>query len=116
MYFDLHESTGGMDFCYDPDDAGGDDDDDPPGNTNKVTYKGRDFCTSARPCGRCVGDCDGDRGCAGDLRCFQRSGNEPIPGCAGGDDEATREFACLLAVLCFEFCLIQPVVSHHVLL
>jgi hypothetical protein len=32
---------------------------------------------------QCQGDCDADSDCAGTLRCHQRSGNEPVPGCDG---------------------------------
>ena len=37
--------------------------------------------------GRCQGDCDGDENCSGDLVCFKRNGNTPVPGC-GGDHSA----------------------------
>jgi len=37
------------------------------------------------PLGECEGDCDDDNDCAGDLKCFQRSGTEAVPGCASGD-------------------------------
>ena len=33
--------------------------------------------------GDCEGDCDKDADCTGDLICFQRSGNEVVPGCVG---------------------------------
>ena len=31
----------------------------------------------------CQGDCDSDRDCAPGLKCYERSGNEPVPGCTG---------------------------------
>ena len=31
----------------------------------------------------CIGECDSDSQCAGNLRCFQRGNGEPVPGCAG---------------------------------
>jgi hypothetical protein len=31
----------------------------------------------------CQGDCDHDSDCAGDLKCFQRDGTTPVPGCLG---------------------------------
>ena len=31
----------------------------------------------------CEGDCDGDSQCAPGLKCFQRDGLEPVPGCSG---------------------------------
>ena len=39
---------------------------------------------SAFPLGMCRGDCDNDNECAGNLVCFQRDGNEPVPGCSMG--------------------------------
>jgi surface protein len=33
--------------------------------------------------GICEGDCDSDSHCAGNLICFQRGSNEPVPGCSG---------------------------------
>ncbi|CAB9518566.1 expressed unknown protein [Seminavis robusta] len=39
--------------------------------------------SSAFPLSRCEGDCDDDGECQGSLTCFQRSGNEPVPGCVG---------------------------------
>mmetsp|Transcript_37708 Transcript_37708/g.91757 ORF Transcript_37708/g.91757 Transcript_37708/m.91757 type:complete len:656 (-) Transcript_37708:53-2020(-) len=35
------------------------------------------------PLAVCVGDCDDDSECGEGLRCFQRSGDEPVPGCDG---------------------------------
>ena len=31
----------------------------------------------------CEGDCDRDADCAPGLKCFQRGGLEPVPGCSG---------------------------------
>jgi hypothetical protein len=39
--------------------------------------------SSAFPLGKCEGDCDGDSDCSGNLKCFQRSGTEAVPGCEG---------------------------------
>jgi hypothetical protein len=33
----------------------------------------------------CQGDCDEDDDCEGDLVCFQRDGDKPVPGCSGSD-------------------------------
>ena len=38
---------------------------------------------SARNLQRCVGECDSNAQCAPGLLCFQRSNDEPIPGCKG---------------------------------
>jgi PKD repeat protein len=35
------------------------------------------------PLQRCQSDCDSDNDCAADLICFERNGNEAIPGCSG---------------------------------
>ena len=37
---------------------------------------------TANKLGRCEGDCDGGQ-CLPGLKCFQRNGNEKIPGCSG---------------------------------
>jgi hypothetical protein len=39
--------------------------------------------TSAYPLKVCQGDCDNDDECEGNLKCFERSGQESIPGCTG---------------------------------
>ena len=42
------------------------------------------------PLGECQGDCDEDSDCSPGMYCFQRNAvNEPVPGCAGGDKDAT---------------------------
>mmetsp|Transcript_28492 Transcript_28492/g.61197 ORF Transcript_28492/g.61197 Transcript_28492/m.61197 type:complete len:682 (+) Transcript_28492:175-2220(+) len=50
------------------------------------------------PLGECQGDCDLDTDCQGSLTCFQRSGNEPVPGCSGtgtsGKDYCYAGAAC----------------------
>mmetsp|Transcript_4422 Transcript_4422/g.10022 ORF Transcript_4422/g.10022 Transcript_4422/m.10022 type:complete len:164 (-) Transcript_4422:209-700(-) len=60
--------TSGTDYCLEPPVLHGD------------SY---DYCSSSQVCGRCAGDCDSHRECAGDLVCFSRSGTEPVPGCSG---------------------------------
>ena len=37
-------------------------------------------------------DCDNDDQCAGDLRCFQRSGTTEIPGCTGSSEFPGDDF------------------------
>jgi hypothetical protein len=44
--------------------------------------------TSQTKLGKCQGDCDKNSDCQDGLKCFQRQGNEPVPGCytgPGGD-------------------------------
>ena len=45
-------------------------------------------CTIDSPCGECQGDCNRDSDCGDGLRCFQRSGDEPVPGCRGASVRA----------------------------
>ena len=40
-------------------------------------------CSSSSPCTICQGDCDNDDQCAPGLKCFERSGTTPVPGCRG---------------------------------
>lgn len=72
--------------------GGGVDDDegDQPPGSDTINYLASDYCNTRR-CRLCQGDCDNDGQCEGTLKCFQRSGNEPVPGCKGGDDSKTRE-------------------------
>ena len=52
-------------------------------NTGQIKNLGASGCTSSAPCAACAGDCDSDRDCAGNLKCFQRNTNGPgPPGCA----------------------------------
>ena len=37
----------------------------------------------AGKCDVCQGDCDSDADCKSGLRCFQRNGLTPVPGCSG---------------------------------
>ena len=54
-------------------------------------------CSNRRPCNVCQGDCDSDRQCRGNLKCFQRQGRRtgslPVPGCSGNlvDSKSTLE-------------------------
>jgi hypothetical protein len=42
---------------------------------------GRGVCGADYPCGLCQGQCETDDDCKGVLQCFERDGNEAIPGC-----------------------------------
>jgi hypothetical protein len=62
----------GKDYCYQPEEDG------------DLTIEGNNGTpSSAFPLGLCEGDCDNDSQCAAGLRCFQRDGTEPVPGCSG---------------------------------
>ncbi len=43
----------------------------------------------------CLGDCDVDDDCKGNLVCFQRDKNEAVPGCDGGEDDGTPTDYCI---------------------
>eukprot|EP01049_Picozoa_sp_SAG25_P005918 SAG25_NODE_422_length_8201_cov_86.324940_1_plen_2351_part_10 len=49
----------------------------------KVIGDNSDACTATNKCGQCEGDCDSDQDCRAGLKCFQRSGYAPVPGCSG---------------------------------
>eukprot|EP00562_Extubocellulus_spinifer_P025987 CAMPEP_0178673474 /NCGR_PEP_ID=MMETSP0698-20121128/34324_1 /TAXON_ID=265572 /ORGANISM="Extubocellulus spinifer, Strain CCMP396" /LENGTH=425 /DNA_ID=CAMNT_0020317493 /DNA_START=14 /DNA_END=1288 /DNA_ORIENTATION=- len=59
------------------------------GRPSLASY-GRDGCDDDYPCDKCTGDCDDNSNCMGNLKCFQRSGRQDVPGCSGdgvsGDD------------------------------
>ncbi len=44
--------------------------------------------------GRCEGDCDQDSDCRGTLKCLQRNGGEPVPGCGGGTMDGSKTDYC----------------------
>jgi hypothetical protein len=48
------------------------------------------FGTPWGPLERCQGDCDVDTECRGDLKCFQRVANEPVPGCLDESSGSNR--------------------------
>jgi len=48
------------------------------------------------PLGTCLGDCDSDNECAGDLVCFTRDGTEEVPGCSGVGIEGN------------DYCIVRP--------
>lgn len=47
------------------------------------------------PLGRCQGDCDDDTQCMYGLRCYQRDANTTVPGCSGGEEDATPSDYCI---------------------
>jgi hypothetical protein len=49
--------------------------------THEVVNKGVSGCSNTKRCGLCQGDCDSDLECAPSLKCFQRNGLQPVPGC-----------------------------------
>lgn len=52
---------------------------------------GSSYCTPTSRCQACFGDCDTDSDCLPGLTCFQRAGNEAVPGCSGSGS-ATYDF------------------------
>jgi len=51
---------------------------------------------SVMPLQLCEGDCDKDEDCALGLICFQRTSNEDVPGCIGGESDAEKTDYCIL--------------------
>ena len=49
-----------------------------------LRLKNNTKCSSSHPCEVCQGDCDSDDQCQGTSKCFQRNGDEQVPGCFGG--------------------------------
>jgi len=45
-------------------------------------YFGGAKCTDTNQCGLCMGICEKDSECKGDLKCFLRTGEETVPGCS----------------------------------
>jgi hypothetical protein len=48
-----------------------------------LKLKNNTKCGVNHPCDLCQGSCSSDFECSGDMRCFQRDGNEQVPGCFG---------------------------------
>ncbi|CAB9505694.1 expressed unknown protein [Seminavis robusta] len=57
-----------------------------PPNLPELTTSGNDGTFDVYPLTECSGDCDTDDDCEGDLVCFQRQMDEPVPGCSGDGD------------------------------
>ena len=47
------------------------------------------------PLAMCEGDCDYDSDCKGDLKCFQRDGDESVPGCEDSEYATTLYDYCV---------------------
>ena len=66
--------TWAKDYCYDPSSI--------PNHGKDLIYFPEE-CAPNRPCQNCEGDCDRDEDCFGNLRCYQRNGQDHVPGCNG---------------------------------
>ncbi|CAJ1960336.1 unnamed protein product [Cylindrotheca closterium] len=51
--------------------------------------------TNKPPYGICQGDCDTSADCQTGLICYQRSRGEPVPGCSGGENDASNNDYCI---------------------
>jgi predicted DNA-binding transcriptional regulator len=78
--------TRSVDFCYDA-----------TAGTNmglvhhNLVNKGWSGCSNTKPCAMCEGDCDSDKQCTAPLKCFQRNGNQRVPGCSNrGNSKKTK--------------------------
>ena len=61
----------------------------------RLVSLGGSGCTETQPCRKCQGDCDSDKDCHGGLKCFQREGNQQVPGCdVGGSDDVKGHDYC----------------------
>lgn len=77
------------DYCVKPDPYPNKPSDPSPPPRQRLQFVGNNGIPSdVFPLGKCQGDCDTDDECAGDLVCFQRDGNEHVPGCSGNDPTA----------------------------
>lgn len=57
-------------------------------------------CSSDEPCPVCYGDCDSDRHCKGNLRCYHRfNAGEDMPFCTGSEDQENSKY-CLAWSYC----------------
>ena len=54
-----------------------------PNSLPSLLFVGNDGTFEVYPLSECMGDCDMNDDCAGDLICMQRIANEPVPGCQG---------------------------------
>ena len=55
--------------------------------------------TDEKPLGVCQGHCKIDADCAEGLFCFGRAACHPVPGCLGGEDDASRTNYCVKPIL-----------------
>jgi hypothetical protein len=80
------KKTRSVDFCYDA----------TAGNNmglvhHNLVNKGWAGCSNTKPCAMCEGDCDSDKQCTAPLKCFQRNGNQRVPGCSNrGNTKKTK--------------------------
>ena len=66
-----------------------------------IEDNGDGYCTEDEPCEQCVGDCDKDNECIGDLICCKRYRYDQVPTCSGGDENGSSKFAlCLSLQMC----------------
>jgi hypothetical protein len=70
-------SMSDLDYCYDPADLAAD----------HSTLTNYGWTPAGAPMGKCVGDCDHNGHCTGDLVCQQRQGSEPVHGCSGSAED-----------------------------
>ena len=65
-------------------------------NTNGMLFTyGEDPGSLVTPLAMCEGDCDYDSDCKGDLICFQRDGDESVPGCDDSQYATTGYAYCV---------------------
>lgn len=103
------ESESLTDYCVLPPDGSGRSPTAPvdPPTTPATTSPGADLpvlsyrtpldpeCSASNPCEKCMGDCDIDDDCAGDLVCPDRNAGEAVPGCTGTDN-SSKSILCVI--------------------
>ena len=72
------------DYCYDDKNVAN------TASSNFPLTKTMVVWSSNRPSKKCHGDCNSDSDCEGSYQCFQRDGNERVPGCTVGDEVSSN--------------------------
>jgi cullin-associated NEDD8-dissociated protein 1 len=86
---DVSTAPGGdWDYCYNPASRI------LTGDELDLVDNGGSACSPSNPCPVCHGDCDDDSQCQGELKCFQRSEGEAVPGCLDGPGILTAHDFC----------------------
>lgn len=59
---------------------------------------GSEGCSPSNPCPQCYGDCDEDDECEGDLECYKRVPGDPVPSCAGGEQQDNCKKCTIISI------------------
>lgn len=72
-----------VDYCVGDRSTNAEDNEDDDDGEGELADVAGDLDDASAPLRRCEADCDGDGECAPGLVCYQRDGDEPVPGCDG---------------------------------